>query len=198
MQFWVQNTMALMGMGLLRLFSKEAGDAHREWECASQGWAGGSSSAALQHRDGHASLCYGMHHECSDRSFSCVLISPGDISECSGGYNSLWVLFLVLLLTRPRCPQHGQHYRIELFEGSCFGGRSMELTEDCSCLQGRGWEQPHVNAIRVYGDGAWVLYEEPNYRGRMYVVERGEFGNFQAWQGLNASVQSVRRVINYF
>ncbi|NP_001160146.2 gamma-crystallin N [Gallus gallus] len=93
---------------------------------------------------------------------------------------------------------HGQHYRIQLFEGSCFGGRSMELTEDCSCLRGRGWEQPHVNAVRVYGDGAWVLYEEPNYGGRMYVVERGEFGNFRAWQGFSANVQSVRRVINYF
>lgn len=93
---------------------------------------------------------------------------------------------------------HGQHYRIQLFEGSCFGGHSMELTEDCSCLRGRGWEQPHVNAVRVYGDGAWVLYEEPNYGGRMYVVERGEFGNFRAWQGFSANVQSVRRVINYF
>lgn len=100
------------------------------------------------------SLCYGMRPECSDCSFSCLLISPGDISECSGGCHSLWVLFLVVLLTRPRCSQHGQHYRIQLFEGSCFGGRSMELTEDCSCLRGRGWEQPHVNAVRVYGDGA--------------------------------------------
>jgi len=44
----------------------------------------------------------------------------------------------------------------------------------------------------------WVLYEEPNYGGRMYVVERGEFGNFRAWQGFSANVQSVRRVINYF
>lgn len=44
----------------------------------------------------------------------------------------------------------------------------------------------------------WVLYEEPNYRGRMYVVERGEFGSFDAWQARSANVQSIRRVINYF
>lgn len=44
----------------------------------------------------------------------------------------------------------------------------------------------------------WVLYEEPNYRGRMYVVERGEFSNFNEWQARSASVQSIRRVVNYF
>ncbi|NXP86016.1 CRGN protein, partial [Passerina amoena] len=44
----------------------------------------------------------------------------------------------------------------------------------------------------------WVLYEEPNYRGRMYVVERGEFSSFGEWQARSASVQSIRRVVNYF
>ncbi|KAM9287721.1 GTP-binding protein Rheb isoform 3-T3 [Cariama cristata] len=93
---------------------------------------------------------------------------------------------------------HGEHYRIEIFEGSHFSGPSLELTEDCSFLQGQGWDKTCINALKVYGDGAWVLYEEPNYRGRMYVVERGEFSSFNAWQARNASVQSIRRVINYF
>ncbi|XP_068529789.1 gamma-crystallin N [Anas acuta] len=92
---------------------------------------------------------------------------------------------------------HGEHYRMEIFEGSRFSGRSLELTEDCASLQGQGWDKPSVNAIKVYGDGAWVLYEEPNYRGRMYVVERGEFSSFRAWQACSSSVQSVRRVVNY-
>ncbi|XP_010004302.1 PREDICTED: gamma-crystallin N [Chaetura pelagica] len=93
---------------------------------------------------------------------------------------------------------HGEHYRIEIFEGSQFSGPSLELTEDCSFLQGQGWDKTCINALKVYGDGAWVLYEEPNYRGRMYLVERGEFSNFGAWQARGASVQSIRRVINYF
>uniref|UniRef100_A0A8D0FQX2 Beta/gamma crystallin 'Greek key' domain-containing protein n=1 Tax=Strix occidentalis caurina TaxID=311401 RepID=A0A8D0FQX2_STROC len=86
---------------------------------------------------------------------------------------------------------------IKIFEGNHFSGPSMELTEDCSFLQGQGWEKTCINALKVYGDGAWVLYEEPNYRGRMYVVERGEFCNFNTWQARSASVQSIRRVINY-
>lgn len=43
---------------------------------------------------------------------------------------------------------------MEIFEGSRFSGRSMELTEDCASLQGQGWDKPCVNAIKVYGDGA--------------------------------------------
>lgn len=44
----------------------------------------------------------------------------------------------------------------------------------------------------------WVLYEEPNYRGRMYVVERGDFRSFADWEAHSARVQSLRRVVNFF
>ncbi|CAO2603659.1 Gamma-crystallin N, partial [Lemmus lemmus] len=44
----------------------------------------------------------------------------------------------------------------------------------------------------------WVLYEEPNYRGRMYVVERGDFRSFSDWEAQSARVQSLRRVLNFF
>ncbi|NXC22371.1 CRGN protein, partial [Corythaeola cristata] len=68
----------------------------------------------------------------------------------------------------------------------------------CCWALGQGWNKTCINALKVYGDGAWVLYEEPSYRGRMYVVERGEFSSFNAWQARNGGVQSIRRVINYF
>ncbi|MBN3294498.1 CRGN protein, partial [Polypterus senegalus] len=93
---------------------------------------------------------------------------------------------------------HGEHYRIELFEGCNFTGQCMELCEDCPFLQGRGWNKSCINAIKVYGDGAWVMYEEPNYRGRMYIVERGDYRSHNEWQGHSANVQSIRRVVNYF
>ncbi|KAJ6659346.1 hypothetical protein lerEdw1_019217 [Lerista edwardsae] len=93
---------------------------------------------------------------------------------------------------------HGDHYRIEVFEGRHFSGRSQEFTEDCSSLQRQGWAKKWVNAVRVYGDGAWVLYEEPNYRGQMYIVERGDYSGCDEWQAHSPGVQSIRRVINYF
>lgn len=44
----------------------------------------------------------------------------------------------------------------------------------------------------------WVLYEEPNYRGRMYLVERGDFRSFSDWEAPSGRVQSLRRVVNFF
>lgn len=44
----------------------------------------------------------------------------------------------------------------------------------------------------------WVLYEEPNYHGRMYLVERGDFRNYSDWEAHSSRVQSVRRVVNFF
>ncbi|TMS09791.1 Gamma-crystallin N-A [Larimichthys crocea] len=77
-------------------------------------------------------------------------------------------------------------------------GQCVEVCDDCPFLQARGLTNNCVNSIRVYGDGAWVLYEEPNYRGRMYIVERKNYCNFMEWQAENHNIQSVRRVANYF
>ncbi|KAG7247103.1 hypothetical protein CRUP_018576, partial [Coryphaenoides rupestris] len=44
----------------------------------------------------------------------------------------------------------------------------------------------------------WVMYEEPNYRGRMYLVERRNYGTHMEWQAQNHNIKSVRRVANYF
>ncbi|NWY28700.1 CRGN protein, partial [Pheucticus melanocephalus] len=71
------------------------------------------------------------------------------------------------------------------------------------CLNAAPWSG-HFAGAGCWGPGdppfvpRWVLYEEPNYRGRMYVVERGEFSSFSEWQARSASVQSIRRVVNYF
>uniref|UniRef100_A0A287BE61 Gamma-crystallin N n=2 Tax=Sus scrofa TaxID=9823 RepID=A0A287BE61_PIG len=93
---------------------------------------------------------------------------------------------------------HGEHFRLEIFEGCNFTGQCLEFKDDCPFLQSRGWAKNCVNAIKVYGDGAWVLYEEPNYRGRMYLVERGDFRSFSDWEAHSARIQSLRRVANFF
>ncbi|XP_028346096.2 gamma-crystallin N [Physeter macrocephalus] len=93
---------------------------------------------------------------------------------------------------------HGEHFRLEIFEGCNFTGQCLEFKDDCPFLQSQGWAKNWVNAIKVYGDGTWVLYEEPNYRGRMYLVERGDFRSFSDWGAPSARVQSLRRVANFF
>lgn len=50
----------------------------------------------------------------------------------------------------------------------------------------------------IISPNSWVMYEEPNYRGRMYIVERRNYSTHIEWQAENPSIQSVRRVANYF
>lgn len=59
-------------------------------------------------------------------------------------------------LACPYPPQHGEHYRMELFEGDNFSGQCVELCDDCPFLQARGLTKNCVNSIKVYGDGAYV------------------------------------------
>ncbi|KAG7336294.1 hypothetical protein KOW79_000987 [Hemibagrus wyckioides] len=93
---------------------------------------------------------------------------------------------------------HGEHYRIELYDGGNYSGHCMELCDDCPFLQSCGYGRPCVNSVRVFGDGAWVMYEEPNFRGRMYIVERGYYCSHNEWQAQTPNIQSIRRIVNYF
>lgn len=51
-------------------------------------------------------------------------------------------------------PQHGEHYRIELFEACNFSGQCVEICDDCPFLQSRGFSKNCINSVKVFGDGA--------------------------------------------
>lgn len=50
-------------------------------------------------------------------------------------------------------PQHGEHYRIELYESCSFSGQMVTLCDDCPFLQSRGLKSC-INSAKVFGDGA--------------------------------------------
>ncbi len=50
--------------------------------------------------------------------------------------------------------QHGEHYKMELYEGQNFTGQCVELCEDSPFLQSSGFSKSCLNSIKVYGDGA--------------------------------------------
>lgn len=54
------------------------------------------------------------------------------------------------------------------------------------------------NVVCFFFVWSWVMYEEPNYRGRMYIVERGNYCSHNEWQAQTPNIQSIRRVVNYF
>lgn len=92
-------------------------------------------------------------------------------------------------------PQISGQHRIRLYERPEFLGQMMELSEDSPSLLER-LRFREVNSCKVM-DGAWVFYEQQNYRGRQYLMERGEYRRFTEWGAMHPTVGSVQRVQDY-
>uniref|UniRef100_A0A673AYI5 Crystallin, gamma S3 n=1 Tax=Sphaeramia orbicularis TaxID=375764 RepID=A0A673AYI5_9TELE len=88
----------------------------------------------------------------------------------------------------------GRH-RIRIYERPDFSGQMMEFSEDLANLQDR-WRYRHVHSSHVQ-DGVWVFYEQPNYRGRQYLLGKGEYRRHADWGALHPSVGSIRRVVDF-
>ncbi|XP_035460237.2 crystallin, gamma S2 isoform X1 [Scophthalmus maximus] len=85
----------------------------------------------------------------------------------------------------------GTTYKMQLYDKADFGGQAFEATEDCPLLLEKfRWRE--VNSCKVF-DGWWVFYENPNYRGRQYFLEKGEYRKPGDWGGASPMVQSFRR-----
>uniref|UniRef100_A0A8C9SES5 Beta/gamma crystallin 'Greek key' domain-containing protein n=1 Tax=Scleropages formosus TaxID=113540 RepID=A0A8C9SES5_SCLFO len=82
--------------------------------------------------------------------------------------------------------------RIRIYERADFSGQMLELTDDVPLLVDR-FSRREIHSCNVL-DGAWVFYEHPNYRGRQYLLERGEYRRFTEWNALHSTVGSIRRV----
>ncbi|KAF3833073.1 hypothetical protein F7725_026738 [Dissostichus mawsoni] len=82
--------------------------------------------------------------------------------------------------------------KAHLFERAGFSGKKMEIQDDIPNLMSR-YSLNRVASIRVLG-GAWVCYQEPNYRGPHYILEKRDYNNFSDWGSQNSTVGSMRRV----
>uniref|UniRef100_A0A3Q1FJ04 Crystallin gamma S n=1 Tax=Acanthochromis polyacanthus TaxID=80966 RepID=A0A3Q1FJ04_9TELE len=86
----------------------------------------------------------------------------------------------------------GDPYKIQLYGKGNFSGEAFEVSEDCpSVLQKFRWREVH--SCRVLG-GWWVFYEHPNYKGRQYLLEKGEYRKPVDWGAVCPTVQSFRRL----
>ena len=68
----------------------------------------------------------------------------------------------------------------------------MELTDDCPSLNER-FNHNDVYSCNVR-DGYWIFYEHPNYRGRQYLMNPGEYRRFNEWGSTTSRVGSIRRI----
>uniref|UniRef100_A0A665WG20 Gamma-crystallin M2-like n=1 Tax=Echeneis naucrates TaxID=173247 RepID=A0A665WG20_ECHNA len=81
-------------------------------------------------------------------------------------------------------------HKLKLFDRPNFDGRSLELTENMKSLQEK-WPRPEVQSCKVL-EGCWVFFEHPNFSGRQYLVEKGEYRHHLEWGAAKAIVGSVR------
>lgn len=49
--------------------------------------------------------------------------------------------------------------------------------------------------ISLSPDHSWVAYQEPNYRGAHYTLEKKDYNNFSDWGAQNSTIGSIRRVL---
>uniref|UniRef100_A0A3B4EFT8 Beta/gamma crystallin 'Greek key' domain-containing protein n=1 Tax=Pygocentrus nattereri TaxID=42514 RepID=A0A3B4EFT8_PYGNA len=92
-------------------------------------------------------------------------------------------------------PMHHGSYRMRLYNRMDFGGQMMELMDDCPNTMDR-FHMSDFMSCNVM-DGHWLMYEHPNYRGRMMYMRPGEYRNFRDWGwGMNSKIGSVRRIMD--
>uniref|UniRef100_A0A3Q4BTN5 Beta/gamma crystallin 'Greek key' domain-containing protein n=1 Tax=Mola mola TaxID=94237 RepID=A0A3Q4BTN5_MOLML len=89
-------------------------------------------------------------------------------------------------------PMHRGSYRMRIYEKENFGGQMKELMEDCDNILDR-FQMSSCLSCNVI-EGQWLMYEQPQYRGRMIYMRPGEYRNFMSVVGSNMKIMSMRRI----
>lgn len=120
------------------------------------------------------------------------------IKQTSDSFMLLATLHILFFIVSPFhfClppPQVAEEpYKIQLYDKRDFSGQVIEATDDCtSVLDKFHWREVHSS--RVLG-GWWVFYEHPNYKGRQYLLEKGDYRKPTDWGAVCPAVQSFRKV----
>lgn len=91
--------------------------------------------------------------------------------------------------------QHRGSFRLKLYEHVDMSGQMHELVDDCPNVQDKLSVSDFNSCIVV--DGHWLLYDQPNYKGRMYYLRPGEYRRYSDWGGVSPRVGSLRRITDY-
>ncbi|XP_057708315.1 gamma-crystallin M3-like [Corythoichthys intestinalis] len=91
-------------------------------------------------------------------------------------------------------PMHRGQFRMKIYEGENFSGQSHEIQEECDNIMDR-YHMNDCMSCQVM-DGHWLMFEQPNFRGRMAYLRPGEYRNFRE-MGMNGMrVMSIRRIMD--
>ncbi|XP_014020740.1 gamma-crystallin M2 [Salmo salar] len=92
-------------------------------------------------------------------------------------------------------PMHRGNYRMRMYDRPDMGGQMNELSDDCPNVQDR-FRMSDINSCNVM-DGHWLMYDQPNYKGRQYYVRPGEYRRFSDWGGQSPKIGSLRRITDF-
>ncbi|XP_062302507.1 gamma-crystallin M2-like [Osmerus eperlanus] len=91
-------------------------------------------------------------------------------------------------------PMHRGSYRMRMYDRSDMAGQMMELNDDCPNVMDR-FQMSDCQSCSVM-DGHWLMYEQPNYRGRQYYLRPGEYRRYNDWGGMSPRIGSIRRLMD--
>nr|XP_040058164.1 gamma-crystallin S-1-like [Gasterosteus aculeatus aculeatus] len=84
-------------------------------------------------------------------------------------------------------------YKLKLFDRPNFAGQSWELTENTKSIQEK-WVRQEVQSCKVL-EGSWIFFEHPNFCGRQYLLEKGEYRHHSEWGAAKPTVGSARIIL---
>ncbi|KAK1787692.1 hypothetical protein P4O66_016184, partial [Electrophorus voltai] len=93
-------------------------------------------------------------------------------------------------------PKYSGSHRMRIYEKENFMGQMMDISNDCDSFMERcSW--PHGCRSCHVMDGHWLMYEYPNYKGRMWYFGPGEYRNLSRWWGIQSTrFMSMRRIMD--
>ena len=81
---------------------------------------------------------------------------------------------------------------MRIYEKENFGGKMNEVNEDCDNIQDR-YQMSDCQSCNVM-DGHWLMYEQPQFRGKMMYMRPGEYKSFRDMGDDAMRFSSIRRI----
>ncbi|KAJ4922515.1 hypothetical protein JOQ06_021572 [Pogonophryne albipinna] len=93
-------------------------------------------------------------------------------------------------------PTHKGQFRMRIYGRENFRGQMNELLDDCDSIQDR-FRMSDCQSAHVM-DGHWLLYEQPQYKGRMLYLRPGEYRSMRdmGTGPMDMRIGSMRRIMD--
>ncbi|KAI5089098.1 hypothetical protein C0J45_20506 [Silurus meridionalis] len=93
-------------------------------------------------------------------------------------------------------PMYSGPYRMRIYPREYFMGQMMEMSDDCDSFMDR-YKWSHGCMSCHVMDGHWLMYEYPNYKGRMWYFGPGQYRNYRHMMGTSGMrFMSMRRIMD--